>query len=70
MCSVITSYSIHYTKLYDLKLGEGTGVQLQYNGIDYDISPDPPVVLEVANQIKLSLPEGVELKEGDRNNFV
>lgn len=48
-----------------LNLGEGTGVHLQYNGVDYDISPEAPVVLEVANQIKLSLPEGVELKEGD-----
>lgn len=48
-----------------LNLGEGTGVYLQYNGVEYEISPDPPVVLEVANQIKLPLPEGVELKEGD-----
>ena len=48
-----------------LTFGESTGIHLQYNGIDYEISPDPPVVLEVANQMKLSLPEGVELKKGD-----
>jgi hypothetical protein len=48
-----------------LNLGESTGVYLQQNGIEYEISPDPPVVLEVATQIKLSLPEGVELKNGD-----
>jgi len=48
-----------------LTFGENTGIHLQHNGIDYEISPDPPVVLEVANQIKLSLPEGVELKNGD-----
>jgi hypothetical protein len=48
-----------------LTFGESTGVYLQHNGIEYEISPDPPVVLEVANQMKLSLPEGVELKNGD-----
>ncbi|WP_229390583.1 hypothetical protein [Methanosarcina sp. DH2] len=48
-----------------VNLGESTGVYLQHNSIDYEISPDPPVVLEVANSIKLSLPEEVELKDGD-----
>ena len=48
-----------------LTFGEGTSIRIQHNSIEYEISPDPPVVLEVANQIKLSLPEGVELKEGD-----
>ncbi|MHC1756322.1 MAG: hypothetical protein AB9861_12990 [Methanosarcina sp.] len=46
-------------------LGESTGIYLQHNGIEYEISPDPPVVLEVANSMKLSLPEEVELKDGD-----
>lgn len=48
-----------------LTFGESTSIYLQHNGIDYEISPDPPVVLEVANSMKLSLPEGVELKDGD-----
>ncbi|WP_440946543.1 hypothetical protein ACSAZL_21305 [Methanosarcina sp. T3] len=48
-----------------LNLGESTGIYLQYNGTEYEITPDPPVVLEVANQMKLPLPEEVELKEGD-----
>ncbi|KKG08667.1 hypothetical protein EO92_18760 [Methanosarcina sp. 2.H.A.1B.4] len=48
-----------------LTFGESTSIYLQHNGIEYEISPDPPVVLEVANNMKLSLPEGVELKNGD-----
>lgn len=48
-----------------VNLGESTGVYLRHNGIEYEISPDPPVVLEVANSIKLSLPEEVKLKDGD-----
>lgn len=48
-----------------LTFGESTSITLQHNGIEYEISPDPSVVLEVANQMKLPLPEGVELKEGD-----
>lgn len=44
---------------------ESTGVYLQHNGTEYDISPDPSIVLEVANQMTLSLPEEVELKDGD-----
>lgn len=48
-----------------INLGENASVYLQHNGIEYEISPDPPVVLEVANNIKLALPEGVELKNGD-----
>lgn len=44
---------------------ESTGVYLKYNGVEYEISPDPSAVLEVANQMTLHLPEGVELKEGD-----
>lgn len=48
-----------------ISLGENASVYLQHNSIEYEISPDPPVVLEVANSIKLSLPDGVELKEGD-----
>lgn len=48
-----------------INLGENIGVHLQHNGIEYEISPDPPVVLEVANSMEISLPEGVELKDGD-----
>ncbi|WP_410508160.1 hypothetical protein RSJ42_15445 [Methanosarcina hadiensis] len=48
-----------------INLGEKASVYLQHNSIEYEISPDPPVVLEVANSIKLALPDGVELKEGD-----
>jgi len=48
-----------------INLGENASVYLQHNGIEYEISPDPPVVLEVANSVKLSMPEGVELKDGD-----
>lgn len=48
-----------------INLGGDTSVYLQHNGIEYEISPDPPTVLEVANSLKLSLPEGVELKGGD-----
>ena len=48
-----------------LNFGESTDIYLQHNGIEYEISPDPPVVLDVANQMKLPLPEGVELKNGD-----
>jgi len=48
-----------------INLGENASVYLQHNGIEYEISPDPPVVLEVANNIKLALPEGAELKDGD-----
>ncbi len=48
-----------------INLGENIGVYLQHNGIEYEISPEPPVVLEIANNMELSLPEGVELKEGD-----
>lgn len=48
-----------------INLGENASLYLQHNGIEYEISPDPPVVLEVANNMKLSLPEGVELKDGD-----
>lgn len=48
-----------------IHLGEKASVYLQHNGIEYEISPDPPVVLEVANNMKLALPEGVELKNGD-----
>lgn len=48
-----------------INLGENASVYLQHNGIEYEISPDPPMVLEVANNMKLSLPEGVELKDGD-----
>jgi hypothetical protein len=48
-----------------INLGESNGVYLLHNGIEYEISPDPPVVLEVAGNMKLSLPEGIELKDGD-----
>lgn len=48
-----------------ISLGGNTSVYLQHNSIEYEISPDPPVVLEVANNIKLALPDGVELKDGD-----
>lgn len=48
-----------------INLGGDASAYLQYNGIEYEISPDPPVVLEVANIMKLPLPEGVELKNGD-----
>lgn len=48
-----------------IKLGESAIIYLEYNGIEYEISPDPPVVLEVANNMKLSLPEEIELKEGN-----
>lgn len=48
-----------------ISLGGNTSVCLNYNGIDYEISPDPPVVLEVGNNMKLSLPEEIELKNGD-----
>lgn len=48
-----------------INLGGNASVYLQHNGIEYDISPDPPVILEVANILKLTLPEGVELKGGD-----
>ena len=48
-----------------ISLGGDISVYLQHNGIEYEISPDPPVVLEVANSLKLILPEGVELKDGD-----
>lgn len=48
-----------------ISLGGDISAYLQHNGIEYEISPDPPVVLEVANSLKLTLPEGVELKEGD-----
>ena len=50
---------------YPLNFGESTDIYLQHNGIEYEISPDTPVVLDVANQMKLPLPEGVELKNGD-----
>lgn len=48
-----------------LTFGENTGIYFQQKGIEYEITPDPPVVLEVANEMTLSLPEGVELKNGD-----
>jgi hypothetical protein len=48
-----------------INLVGNASIYLQHNGIEYEISPDPPVVLEVANSMKLSLPEGVELKDGD-----
>jgi hypothetical protein len=48
-----------------IKLGENANVYLQHDGIEYEITPEPPVTLEVANNMKLSLPEGVELKDGD-----
>lgn len=48
-----------------LNFGKSTSIYLQQNGIEYEISPDPPVVLGIANEMKLSLPEEVELKDGD-----
>lgn len=48
-----------------INLGGNASVYLQHNGIEYEISPDPPVTLEVSKSMKLALPEGVELKDGD-----
>jgi hypothetical protein len=48
-----------------INLGENVNVYLQHNGIEYEISPDPPVTLEVANNMRLSLPDEIELKDGD-----
>lgn len=48
-----------------LNFGKSTSIYLQQKGIEYEITPDPPVVLEVANEMTLSLPERVELKDGD-----
>lgn len=56
---------IEHEGVEPVNLGESTGVYLQHNSTEYEINPDPPVVLEVANSIKLSLLGEVELKDGD-----
>ena len=49
-----------------IDFGENTKVLLSRNGIDYELSiPSEITQLEVGKSMKLSLPEGVELKKGE-----
>ena len=74
MRSVITSYSIHYTKLYDLALVER--IELEANKVQRDIERAIEVlVLEFAGQahvqpLTAALDDLLRIREIDRNNFV